>query len=94
MNIDGVNPVGGIDRTDQQVDAEQQRIREEAPDTQQTEDRVEVSSGNEVSRYSEELDSIPEVREERVEALQQAIEKGNYNVPAEDIASAIINELA
>jgi flagellar biosynthesis anti-sigma factor FlgM len=36
----------------------------------------------------------PEIREAKVRSLQQAIDKGDYSVPASQVASALVSELA
>jgi len=38
------------------------------------------------------LDAVPDVRRERVESLKRAIESGEYRVPSEAIAEAMIRE--
>jgi flagellar biosynthesis anti-sigma factor FlgM len=38
------------------------------------------------------VDSVPEIRHDRVEHLKQQIAQGTYNVPATDIAEAILDE--
>ncbi len=39
------------------------------------------------------LSHLPDVRQERVEALQRAISEGRYNVSSEQIAGAVLSEL-
>lgn len=39
------------------------------------------------------LSHLPDVRQERVEALQRVISEGRYNVSSEQIAGAVFSEL-
>lgn len=39
------------------------------------------------------LSHLPDVRQERVEALQRVISEGRYNVSSEQIAGAVLSEL-
>ena len=56
-------------------------------------DRVQVSSiGREVQYYLEIARGIPDVREDRVEALQKTFQKGQLNVDANRLARKIIEE--
>ena len=57
-----------------------------APATQ-----VEISdSAQEVRRVTDLVNSLPDVREDRVQALKAQIENGTYHVSSEDIADLII----
>lgn len=57
------------------------------------EDRVQVSSmAQELLRVRKLVDSLPDVRIERVNQLAAAIEAGTYNPKSEDIASAVIEK--
>jgi negative regulator of flagellin synthesis FlgM len=57
------------------------------------EDSFELSSETqEFLRIRKLVDAIPDVRHDRVEQLKQEIARGTYNVPAKDIAEAILNE--
>jgi len=44
-------------------------------------------------RIYEILESTPDVRKNKIAAIQKAIAKGSYHVKAEDIAGKIIREL-
>ena len=53
--------------------------------------KVEVSEeAKEVRRVTKLVNELPDVREERVQALKAQIEGGTYNVSGEDIADLII----
>jgi negative regulator of flagellin synthesis FlgM len=54
-------------------------------------DRVEISiRSREFQRLDELIQSIPDIREARVEQIRQAIENGTYNVRAEQVAERIL----
>ena len=49
--------------------------------------------GDKVQQLKTDLAGLPEVRQERVVALNQAIGQGSYNVSDEQIAQAMSSEL-
>ncbi len=52
---------------------------------------VDISArSQEVQRVTELINRLPEVREDRVQALKAQIENGTYHVSSEDIADLII----
>ena len=54
-------------------------------------DRAEVSSSaQEIQSLKKYIHSLPDVREDRVQALKSQIENGTYHVSGEDIADLII----
>ncbi len=94
MVVDGINPLDGMKPTESRI--EEQEVRpapkpgtEKAPEG----DTVEVSSESEVSRFTEEIEKLDEVRTEQVEALKNSIAKGNYSIPSEEIAAKMLDEL-
>jgi flagellar biosynthesis anti-sigma factor FlgM len=57
-------------------------------------DEVQFSvDGDKVQQLKTDLAGLPDVRQERVVALNQAIEQGSYNVSDEQIAQAMSTEL-
>ncbi len=57
-------------------------------------DQVELSGkAREVENLRAEIGALPEVRQERVEAIRKAIESGNYRIDPGKIAEKIIDEL-
>ena len=57
-------------------------------------DEVQFSvDGGKVQQLKTNLASLPEVRQDRVSALQQAIAQGNYNVSGQQIAGAMSSDL-
>jgi len=62
-----------------------------APDA---EDVAHLSSGSDaVQKLKLQLDALPEVRQQRVEALRQAISDGTYKISPQGIAAAMLAEL-
>lgn len=53
-------------------------------------------SGNQVtlSRLVAQLATLPDVRQERIDALRSAIQSGQFNPSNDEVAGAIVNELA
>lgn len=53
--------------------------------------QVEISNrAQEVQRITQLIKDLPDVREDRVQALKAQVESGTYNVSSEDIADLII----
>jgi len=58
------------------------------------EDTAHLTSGSDaVTSLKMQLDALPEVRQERVIALRQAISEGTYQISAHSIAAAMLAEL-
>jgi len=56
-------------------------------------DKVEISErSKEINRIRELIEKIPEVREDKVNELREAIDKGVYNIKGEIIAENIIKK--
>jgi flagellar biosynthesis anti-sigma factor FlgM len=57
-------------------------------------DKVQFSIGREkVRRLKSDLDGMPDLRQERVAVLRQALEAGSYKVPNQQIAQAMLFDL-
>ena len=57
-------------------------------------DEVQFSvDGEKVQQLKADLSGLPDLRQERVAVLQQAIEEGSYNVSAQQIAQAMSSDL-
>lgn len=57
-------------------------------------DEVQFSIDHEkVQRLKSDLDGMPDLRQERVAILRQALEAGIYNVPNQQIAQAMFSDL-
>jgi flagellar biosynthesis anti-sigma factor FlgM len=58
-------------------------------------DQVQFSvDGEKVQQLKTDLAALPDLRQDRVTALKQALEEGSYNVSGEQIAPAMSSELA
>jgi negative regulator of flagellin synthesis FlgM len=56
-------------------------------------DQVDVSSmGKEISKLVERAKQLPDIRQERVEALRQQVQSGKYEVSSKQIADAILRD--
>jgi negative regulator of flagellin synthesis FlgM len=57
-------------------------------------DEVQFSvDGEKVQQLKADLDGLPDMRQERVATLRQAIEEGSYEVSDQQIAQAMSSEL-
>lgn len=57
-------------------------------------DRVDISGeGRDVAALMNAISKMPDVRTEKVKALKEAIESGNYNINVAKIADKILKEL-
>jgi flagellar biosynthesis anti-sigma factor FlgM len=57
-------------------------------------DEVQLSvDGEKVQQLKADLGGLPDLRQERVVPLRQAIEEGSYNVSAQQIAQAMSSDL-
>lgn len=92
MEIDGINPLDGLNQPEQTPIAEDTSSTEVKQEQTPVQDTVEVTGGD-ISRFSAQLDEVPEVREDSVEALKEQIAEGSYQVPSEDVASKVLEEL-
>jgi negative regulator of flagellin synthesis FlgM len=75
------------------VDGGQVQSKSQESSTRLREDTVTLSSSAaDVQRLTASLNDVPEVRSDRVQALQQRIQTGNYAVDREKLADALIGE--
>ena len=51
-------------------------------------------SGQEIGHYTEAMANLPEVRQERITKIQDALQKGNYSVSSKDLADTLIKEIS
>jgi len=92
MEINGNNPLIGLSKNVQRLDASQQSERiQKRGATSSDSDRLELSVRSlEISHIEDLIRSTPDVREDRVNQVRSQIESGTYNVKAEQIADKII----
>jgi flagellar biosynthesis anti-sigma factor FlgM len=93
MAIEGINSLGGIRQPDDQKVENESQVQDkpEAGKTRSS-DKVDVVSGD-VAQFKAQLDKVPDVRSDKIEALQKEIAEGTYKVPSEKLAELVLDEL-
>lgn len=70
------------------------KARSSVPQGQRPIDRIDISSrGKEVASLMTSIGSLPEVREEKVQALKEAIEAGTYKIDPIKVAEKMLSEI-
>lgn len=95
MKINDYDPIKDLDANIQSIrEVKEDRIKEKAALKGPTDsDRVDISSkAKAVQRIKEEVDSLPDIRADRVDEARRAIESGTYNIKGEKVADRIIME--
>lgn len=93
MTIEGISSLNGVQQAEEaKVRAETRARQAKEPSPARFGDKVEIA-GNEVARLSSTLNDIPDVRSDKIEALQKEISEGTYKVPSEKLANIILDEL-
>jgi negative regulator of flagellin synthesis FlgM len=95
MEIDGKSPLidlgNRLTRLEIQEQQAQRFVRSGQESVKSESDRVELSvRSREFQHLDELIQSIPDVREAKVEQIRKAIESGTYNVRAEQVADKIL----
>lgn len=94
MAIEGINALGSIRGADnQKVESENRTRRQPEAQSTRSGDSVDVTSGD-LTRFATQLETIPDVRSDKIEALQKEIASGDYKVPSKALAELILQELA
>lgn len=94
MAIESINSLGAIrGATNEKVESDTRTRRQPETEGTRTGDSVDVSGG-EITRFATQLESIPDVRSDKIEALQKEIASGEYKVPSQALANLILEELA
>ena len=93
MKIDGSNPfpetqTATFKRASVSGETDSNEVNE-TPDT----DAASLSTGSSVSALAAQVKQMPDVRQERVAALQQAVQSGQYQVSDKQIAEALHAQL-
>lgn len=91
MAIEGINALNGLKSPDR-VEAERRESKKSGTAESTASDSVDISNGG-VSRLAAQLDTVPEVRQDKIEELQKQIANGTYKVPAEQLAEIVLDEL-
>jgi len=92
MEINGNNPLIGLNKNVQRLDSPQQPERvQKSGGADPESDRLELSVRSlEIAHLEDLIRSTPDIREERIEQVRSQIESGTYNIKAEKIAEKII----
>jgi negative regulator of flagellin synthesis FlgM len=92
MRIDAANTLPGSQEPDRPGSTFVSKPRE-AGQTVLGSDTASLSSaGQRVESLKAELQNTPEVRRDRVQALQKAVQQGSYQVTNQQIANAILSD--
>lgn len=68
--------------------------RAASPDKVASRDRIDISSkGKEIAEFMAAIEKMPEVREEKIQAIQEAIRSGKYEADPRKIAEGILRDL-
>ena len=94
MEINRTNPLivskKGVQRLE---DPQQSEQTLKSSGEQSVSDRFELSARNgEIAHLNELIQSIPDIREDKVEKVRQELENGTYNVKADKIAEKILQD--
>ncbi len=61
----------------------------------QTKESISLSpAGQEIYHYTNEMNELPDIREERITEIQRALEQSSYSVSAKDLADKMIQEIS
>ncbi|MBI5408122.1 MAG: flagellar biosynthesis anti-sigma factor FlgM [Nitrospirae bacterium] len=96
MKIDGNNPIDRKDLYKVQEAAGNQGAekKKEVEKTDEEKDKISLSGkAKEIDELKALIDQLPEVREEKVDSIKQAIDAGTYNIDARKIAQKILEEI-
>jgi len=96
MEITGNSPFSKLDAYVKNIGKEKNRVHgspREAPKGGLSEDKVALSpEAKQIQEAKKLLDSLPDVREEKVAEIREQIENGTYSVDSEKIAFKMIRE--
>jgi negative regulator of flagellin synthesis FlgM len=92
MEMKVTNPLIGLNKNVQRIDASQQAGRtQQSSGESSSSDRLDLSvRSREMSHLQDLAQSTPDVRESRIEQIRGEIDSGTYYVKAEKIAQKII----
>ena len=96
MEITGNSPFARVDAYVKNIGKEKNRAQSSpngAPKEVLTEDKVALSSeAKQIQAAKRIVDSLPDIREEKVAEIRERIENGTYRVDSEKIAFRMIKE--
>jgi len=97
MKIQGNKPAEGQEisinaQKTGKIDAKEKVAQPEKPKS--TNDRVDISGkGKEIAEIMAQINQLPDIRTERVNAIKKAIETGNYKIDPMKIAQKFLEEM-
>lgn len=95
MKIQGNKPPDGIEinLSTQKITQTQKTNRTNKSDRTQLSDRVRISEqGKKIAELMSAIDQLPEIREEKIREIKDAIESGTYQIVPHKIAQKLIEE--
>lgn len=97
MKIQGNNPLEGKDLLNKVQELNQSKNQVKKNETKKEDgpvsDRISLSGrAKEIAELKKQIDELPEIRAEKVEALKKAIENGTYEVDSLKVAQKILEE--
>lgn len=95
MKINNNDPIKDLSAYIQGIkEVQKERINEKSASKETSNvDRVQISpKAKDVQKIRAEVDSLPDIRTDRVEEAKKAIETGTYNIRGEKVADKIIKE--
>ena len=91
MKITGVNPLQAVKAY---ADRKPVQKMDKEPDSQ-VKDAVEISSqARELQILKTKYHEVPDVREERVSAIQEQLNRGDYKIDLEELAANLLQEIS
>ena len=94
MKVDGFLPLPGSFQSNRADEAGHSANQSRTRKLGSIRDEAQLSvSREQVQRLEAEVARVPEVRQERVEALRTALQEGRYRVSNEQIANALFSDL-
>lgn len=94
MKIDANQKAGIVDNYIKSVGPASSKQKEAISDSEKAKDlsdKVEISQrGLDTAKIIERVKAIPEVRQDKVESIKQALDSGKYKINAEKVAKGIL----
>ncbi len=95
MKIQGNKPPDGIEIniSTQKIIQTQRTTKTNKPDKTLLPDRVRISEqGKKIAELMSAIDQLPEIREEKIREIKEAIESGTYQIDPHKIAQKLLEE--
>lgn len=92
MRIEAFSEWNGVDRAAPR-DNSQRAVPEVSPKEGDVDQAEWSPAGQLLGSASQQIATVPDVRHDRVQELQTAVQQGTYSVSSEQIANAMVNDL-